>query len=306
MKSLRVSSVSVSARSTIHSLVCPRAAAAALVALSLAAVPLPRVSARLPIDDIRPPIDGEIKELELPERLEVPVRFIRGDTNGNGTVELADAVTTLSSLFLGTKVLSCADAADSNDDGLVAISDAIHTLSFLFLGGVSMPAPYPTCDVDPTADALLCDDASSCRPETGEKAFQVTPVEDGYLIDLPASMVASLPDSTDLNLRVERTKGSSAISGAMTKLSDITIHVAVSVQSPGMFERLGTTAGVLRLNVAAGSVAFPRLAFDCGVFVCGCSGDDDCNDMFTRGVCGGDAVCVEDGAGGVWCICWKG
>jgi hypothetical protein len=92
------------------------------------------VSARLPIDDIRPPIDGEIKELELPERLEVPVRFIRGDTNGNGTVELADAVTTLSSLFLGTKVLSCADAADSNDDGLVAISDAIHTLSFLIPG----------------------------------------------------------------------------------------------------------------------------------------------------------------------------
>jgi hypothetical protein len=47
------------------------------------------------------------------------------------------------------------------------------------------------------------------------------------------------------------------------------------------------------------------LSFVCGTFVCSCSGDDDCNDMFDSGVCGGDAVCYEEGGGAVNCYCWR-
>jgi hypothetical protein len=42
--------------------------------------------------------------------------------------------------------------------------------------------------------------------------------------------------------------------------------------------------------------------FDCSGPLCICSGDDDCNDMFTTGLCG-DAICFSDSAGNVVCLC---
>jgi hypothetical protein len=47
-----------------------------------------------------------------------------------------------------------------------------------------------------------------------------------------------------------------------------------------------------------------RLGFTCGPLGCVCSGDSDCNDMFSSGICG-DAICFEDGSGGVVCICLR-
>jgi hypothetical protein len=82
--------------------------------------------------------------------------FFRGDSNGDETLGLSDAIHTLGALFLSGLPLTCKDAADSNDDGKVDVSDAIHTLSFLFLGGPQPPPPYPEAGFDPTADALHC------------------------------------------------------------------------------------------------------------------------------------------------------
>jgi len=47
-----------------------------------------------------------------------------------------------------------------------------------------------------------------------------------------------------------------------------------------------------------------RLGFSCGPFGCICSGDSDCNDMFTTNVCGPHAVCSVYG-GQVVCICLR-
>jgi hypothetical protein len=47
---------------------------------------------------------------------------------------------------------------------------------------------------------------------------------------------------------------------------------------------------------------FREAGFACDGLLCVCSGDDDCNDMFTGGVCG-DAMCFTDSEGGVVCIC---
>lgn len=41
-----------------------------------------------------------------------------------------------------------------------------------------------------------------------------------------------------------------------------------------------------------------RLDFVCSSSHCACRGDADCNDMFTAGLCGPDAICIN----GV-CIC---
>ena len=88
------------------------------------------------------------------------VRFVRGDSNADGAVNISDPVSTLGFLFLGNpSALQCKDAADSNDDAKLNISDAVHTLGFLFLGTPAPPAPFgssPTdCGVDPTGADIL-------------------------------------------------------------------------------------------------------------------------------------------------------
>jgi len=88
--------------------------------------------------------------------------FRRGDANGDGLLDIADAIATLGFLLSGG-AMNCADAGDSNDDGLVNIADGITVLGTLFSGGGAPPAPGPnTCGIDPTDDALDCEIYNSC------------------------------------------------------------------------------------------------------------------------------------------------
>jgi hypothetical protein len=82
--------------------------------------------------------------------------FVRGDSNGDGTIDLSDAVHTLSYLFQGGARPLCFDAADANDDGLLDLSDAVRTLGFLFLGHSSLAPPNAVPDFDPTPDGMTC------------------------------------------------------------------------------------------------------------------------------------------------------
>ena len=45
-----------------------------------------------------------------------------------------------------------------------------------------------------------------------------------------------------------------------------------------------------------------RLGFECGSGICICTGDRDCNDLFSTGLCG-DGICFETADGGVVCLC---
>ena len=88
--------------------------------------------------------------------------FRRGDANGDGLFNIADAIATLGFLFSGG-AMNCADAGDSNDDGLVNIADGITVLGALFSGGAFPPDPgTDTCGVDPTDDAIDCEIYNSC------------------------------------------------------------------------------------------------------------------------------------------------
>lgn len=82
--------------------------------------------------------------------------FVRGDHDGAGSVNIADAIAILASLFQpGAPPPSCDDAADVNDDGLLDISDAVYLLGALFIiGSPPPPPPYPADGIDPTPDAL--------------------------------------------------------------------------------------------------------------------------------------------------------
>lgn len=77
-------------------------------------------------------------------------RFIRGDANADGDVNITDGVFVLNFLFLGTTTPTCREASDANADGDVNITDGVYLLNFLFAGGPAPPAPFGECGTDPT------------------------------------------------------------------------------------------------------------------------------------------------------------
>ncbi len=84
------------------------------------------------------------------------VAFVRGDTNGDGTADIADVVRMLGALFLEEGPILCDDALDTNDDGGADISDPIALLFYLFAGGPPPAKPFPQAGEDPTEDGLHC------------------------------------------------------------------------------------------------------------------------------------------------------
>ena len=91
------------------------------------------------------------------------VLFRRGDCNGDGSLNISDAVASLLSLFGGGAPPNCQDACDANDDGTLDVSDPVTLLGMLFSGFGDLPAPGPqNCGADPTSDALDCSTFSGC------------------------------------------------------------------------------------------------------------------------------------------------
>lgn len=83
-------------------------------------------------------------------------RFLRGDANGDGQLNIADPSFMLGFLFLGGPDPVCKDAADANDDGSINLTDAIVVLDYLFRGGAAPAAPFPDPGVDASSDGLDC------------------------------------------------------------------------------------------------------------------------------------------------------
>jgi hypothetical protein len=63
-------------------------------------------------------------------------------------------------------------------------------------------------------------------------------------------------------------------------------------------KQIQAVASALRAGAGAG-----RLGFACAPWGCICTGDADCNDMFSTNACGSRAVCFTDARGGVVCVC---
>ncbi|MEM7167435.1 MAG: di-heme oxidoredictase family protein [Planctomycetota bacterium] len=97
----------------------------------------------------------------LPDECEV---FRRADCNSDGAQNVADAVFSLSHLFVvGSETPLCEDACDANDDGMHDIADPVRLLTHLFSAALAPPAPYPGCGNDGTdTDSLPCTTTSTC------------------------------------------------------------------------------------------------------------------------------------------------
>ena len=90
--------------------------------------------------------------------------FRRGDGNGDGIIDTADAVSVLLTIF-GPAPRPCADAFDVNDDGRINVGDPVALLRHLFRGAPAPPAPSGECGPDPTEDGLGCESYPPCVPD---------------------------------------------------------------------------------------------------------------------------------------------
>ncbi len=118
------------------------------------------------LDEIGIEIPGGPPEVEIsltPLEIDDEPRFLRGDSDTRGSLELTDGIRTLNFLFTGGEVPACRDAADTDDNGRIELTDAVGTFLFLFSGGDAPPAPGPTdCGIDPTPDELDCLSFEGC------------------------------------------------------------------------------------------------------------------------------------------------
>lgn len=103
--------------------------------------------------------------------------FIRGNANGAGGVDIADAIYALAHLFaMGPS--NCTDAIDSNDDGQANLADPIYSLAYQFGSGPPPAPPFPACGADPTPDAIGCvGPVASCTVGGTPTAFRLTSFE---------------------------------------------------------------------------------------------------------------------------------
>ncbi len=82
-----------------------------------------------------------------------PPRFIRGDVNETGKLDIGDAFQLLNYLFRNSpEKLTCEAAADWNDDHWVDLSDVLSNLFYLFADSPPPLEPFPFCGEDPTPD----------------------------------------------------------------------------------------------------------------------------------------------------------
>ncbi|MBI4605111.1 MAG: hypothetical protein HY721_24370 [Planctomycetes bacterium] len=83
--------------------------------------------------------------------------FVRGDANGDGSVDARDLALLERSIALEEEV-PCLDAADVDDSGEVDAADAARLASYLLLGAPPPAPPAGSCGLDPTfGEGLSCD-----------------------------------------------------------------------------------------------------------------------------------------------------
>ena len=109
---------------------------------------------------------------EARDKCRLAVEFVRGDANADGSVDLADAVWTLSYLFRNGDPAPCVKSSDTNDDGAIDIGDPILILSYLFADGASPAPPFAECGPDPTDDSLGCESFEPCAGSSQEPAAE--------------------------------------------------------------------------------------------------------------------------------------
>jgi len=102
-------------------------------------------------------VDGGTSNAVTFTVLSSAVRFIRGDVNIDGLVDISDPLRLLFELFRSDPT-TCRDAGDADNNELLNLADALYLLNYLFQGGPAPAAPFPNPGADTgTPGPLGCD-----------------------------------------------------------------------------------------------------------------------------------------------------
>lgn len=104
--------------------------------------------------------------LLLSETARADWSFVRGDCNGDGSLDVTDPITLLGALYGPDPFPNCQDACDSTDDGLIDLADPVYLLGSVFGTGPLPTMPFPVCGLDPTSDSLDCVGPLASCPNT--------------------------------------------------------------------------------------------------------------------------------------------
>jgi len=138
------------------------------------------------------------------------------------------------------------------------------------------------------------------------ESVKKTPIKQ---VPVTARTVATRPAGKSYLLDLTR-KGTIYTFGADVDYSRVAVHTAKGQMT--MADLLAKTGRTVRGKVRIGMTSDIRtqkfglarigggpLNFNCEGILCSCSGDEDCNDMFTKEACGDIAACDERGC---WCF----
>jgi hypothetical protein len=142
-----------------------------------AGVPPTSVLKLTPNFDSLPGSGGAVGEIREGELYIIGPKFIRGDADGSGQLDLNDAFMILGYVtgmdYEGSKESRCLEAMDVDKDGEIDISDAIQLLNFLYLGGSAPAAPFPEAGQAAT-------DGSDMSCDAGKPVFEPLPMPSGF------------------------------------------------------------------------------------------------------------------------------
>lgn len=116
------------------------------------------------------------------------------------------------------------------------------------------------------------------------------PASKAYVLDLTRKgTIYNIASDVDYNrVRVRTSKGDMTISELLRK----------SGKNISGKLRIGMTSDIRIQKLGLSRVGGGALNYSCGDLACSCTGDLDCNDLFSSDKCGPIAVCYPDG-----CVC---
>ena len=121
--------------------------------------------ASVPAQEFAPQQTPQMPGLDQPARRQPGAGgggIARFDTNGDGKLDISDAIHALSYLFGAGSEPACLDGTDANDDGTLDVADAITILGHLFGSTGPLPPPFTACGRDLTEDVLTCRSYPPC------------------------------------------------------------------------------------------------------------------------------------------------
>lgn len=90
-------------------------------------------------------------------------RFFRGDADGNGRIQISDAILIIGAVAGGLEPrFDCPRIRDADDNGVLNLTDGLPVLGYVFHldGGPPLPAPFLSCGKDTTPDELTCNESN--------------------------------------------------------------------------------------------------------------------------------------------------